>query len=498
MSWLLLGAQWSIFGLSSYGYHLVSILLHIANSMLLYVLIRRILHLRGSATTFRDAVPDRIGAIAAVLLFACHPLRVEAVAWISCQPYLPAVACYLLAVLAYLNAFDGRPGRRGLWFVAAFAAYLAAVGFKAVAVSWPIVLLIIDVWVLKRRSPESVANRAGWLRILAEKLPFFLAAAPVCLWAVVAKDFNDSRVPWADINLNECIAQSVYGIVFYLYRSILPIGLSPYCRIPDDLSLTGGVYLISAIVVISVTVVLILSRKRAPWLLAGWLAYIAILLPNLGVVQFSQQLATDRYSYLAIMPIMIVIAAGISRFCGCTFAQARPSTIAICALLTGAHIFGVRSYARHWHDSISLWQRVLALDPQCAVAHCNLGDALLREDRFADASAHFSTAIDLDPNFSFAYSNFAAMLVRAGRMEDAVVAGERALRADPPLKGLDLARAHAIIGEAYAGLRKDDLAWGHTLKAKELGFKEADKMIDYLSRFSKPPQSTVDEPRAKP
>ena len=454
--------------------------------MLLYALIRRLLRLRRDATAGGDSAAERIGAIAATLLFACHPLRVEAVAWISCQPYLPAVACYLLAVLAYLHAFRSSEMNRAIYLAAAFVAFI---GFKAVAVSLPVVLLFVDVGVLQRRSPKSTESRAGWMRLLLEKVPFVLAAIPVCLWAVAAKDYSDSRVPWSDINLSERIAQSVYGIVFYLYRSIVPFGLSPYYRIPDDLSLTGGVYLISAIVVLTVTVALILRRKSAQGLLAAWLAYIAILLPNLGVVQFSQQLATDRYSYLAIMPIMAVLAVGISRLCRSTVAYAKSAMIVLCAVLTVACIVGVRSYARHWHDSISLWQRVLALDPGCAVANCNLGDALLRQNRHADASAHFSRAIDLDPNFSFAYANFAAMLVRAGRMEDAVIAGERALQADPPLKGMDLARAHAIVGEAYAGLRKDDLAWRHTLKAKELGLKEAQKMVDYLSRFSKPPDS---------
>src|SRR5262249_54973031 len=119
----------------------------------------------------------------------------------------------------------------------------------------------------------------------------------------------------------------------------------------------------------------------------------------------------------------------------------------------------------------------------CDVAHCNLGEALLREGRYTDASFYFSRAIDLNPEFAYAYSNFAVLLCNVQRYEDAVTAAQRAVFADPPLDRQDLARAHAVLGQAYAGLRKDDLAMEHTLKARELGFVEADKMLDYLRKF---------------
>jgi Tfp pilus assembly protein PilF len=361
--------------------------------------------------------------------------------------------------------------------------------FKAVAVSLPLVLLILDLYVLRRREAGANEPRARWTTLLMEKLPFVLVLIPVSMWAVAAKDFNESRVAWADIHLGERLAQSAYGIVFYLQKTLLPIGLSPYDRMPDDLALTTSRFLICMVLAATVTCVLFMRRRRSPWLLAAWLAYVVILLPNLGVVQFSQQLAADRYSYLGIMPIMAVVAAAIAGLW--RRASHRPNTrpalvIALTALSLGS-VYGSRTYARHWQNSLSLWQRVLDLDPDCAVAHCNLGDALLRENRTTEASRHFAAAIDLDPNFSFAYANFAALLVRAGRLDDAVFAAQRALAGDSPLRGRDLARAHAILGEAYAAQRRDDLAWHHTLLAKELGFAEAQKMIDYLSRFSSPP-----------
>lgn len=496
LSWLLFGAQWCLAGLSATMFHSVSLILHGANALLLYFLTFRILRITAPRGELDQGFATRIGAIAAAILFVCHPLRVEAVVWASCQPYLPSVTCYLLAVLAYLKALESSTKARLLWYALCWLAFLAAVGFKAVAVSLPVILLILDIWVIRRRRPDRQNIRPSWARIFLEKLPFVLVAIPVSLWAIAAKDFNDSHVPWADIRFNERIAQSAYGIVFYLCKSIVPVDLNPYYRIPDSMTLAGTMFISCLGIASAVTLTLIVCRRRWPVFLAAWLAYIAILLPNLGVIQFSQQLATDRYSYLAIMPIMIVVAGLIASLWRRTRTNSPGRTVLVLTLagLTMGCIAGARNYARCWNDSISLWTRVLALDPDCAVAHCNLGDALLRQNRFADASLHFSKAIDLDPNFSFAYANFSAMLVRAGRLEDAVTAGERALSSNPPLKGKDLAKAHAILGEAYAGLRKDDLAWQHTLKAKDLGFREADKMIEYLSRFSRPPTTQANEP----
>jgi len=489
LSWLLLGAQWQVGGLQPVVYHGVSLALHALNCMLFYLLVCRLLSQNPQSIDVpQDAAID-LAAVAGTVLFACHPLRVEPVVWISCQPYLPAVACYLMSILAYLRAFSQPHRPRYVWWLASFGCFTAAVMFKAVAVSLPLILLILDLYVLRRREAGANEPRVRWTTLLLEKLPFVLVLIPVSAWAVAAKDFNDSRVAFADIHLAERVAQSAYGIVFYLQKTLLPIGLSPYYRITDDLTPTTSRFLLCIVLTASVTCILFLRRKRSPRLLAAWLAYVVILLPNLGVVQFSQQLAADRYSYLGIMPIMAVVAAGLAGLwrSASRSSPTRPALVIALVALSLGGIYASRTYTRHWLDSLSLWQRVLDLDPDCAVAHCNLGDALLREDRTADASRHFAAAIDLDPNFSFAYANFAALLVRAGRLDDAVFAAQRALAEDSPLRSRDLARAHAILGEAYAAQRRDDLAWHHTLLAKELGFPEAQKMIDYLSRLSSPP-----------
>ncbi len=485
LAWMLLGAQYVAFGMDPLGYHATSLAIHALNAVLVYFLCRQVLRLHGGVESTSENHRIALASASAAILFAVHPLRVEAVTWVSCQPYLPAVAVYLVAVMVYLQAaVKGHCGGiSGRAWIATFLLYVVALCFKAVAISLPAVLLVLDIWLLGRW------QRGRRARILVEKIPFMLVAAVISLWAIAAKDFNESRVPLREFDAIVRLAQSAWGVCFYLWKSVWPTGLLPYYRLPGDLRLTTPTYLVSAIVVITATLTLLLLRRRARKLLAAWLCYLVILLPNLGVVQIGQQLAADRYSYLAIIPLMIVLAAGLTK-AGHVGMQTGMALVIPAVLVTTAMLTQLtRQQAAMWKTSESLWTATIKADPGCAVAHCNLGEALLRKGDLPTASQHLSTAIDLDPQFCFAYTNLGVLLCQARQFEQAAQCGEHVLTIRPSLKGLDLARAHAMLGQAYAGLRKDDLAWRHTRIAEQLGLPEASKMIEYLSGVSREPST---------
>ncbi len=475
LAWLLFGLEWCWSGLAPRTYHLVSLALHVLNCALLYAIILRLLGLGGGSPRSREGSWSRVYAAVATLLFAVHPLRVETVAWVSAQPYLPAVFFYLLAILAYLRAHDSGASKRAC-FVVVILCYLVAVLFKAVAVTLPAVLLILDYFALDRR---------GW-RTWAEKAPLFLIAIPVCLWAAAAKDFNASRAPFHEFDLNARLAHAAYGLTFYLTKTLVPRNLSPYYSLPKDLSLATGRFAIATVAVVGVSIFAFVKRRKWPALLAAWMAYLLILLPNLGLIQIGQQLATDRYSYLAIMPITVLFAGllwaahrrAALRRAGVPFALVFLAILAASALTWASRI-----QSRVWRNSRAVWLKALDVEPNCAVAHCNLGAALLREGKYTDASFYLSRAIDLDDRFAFAYSNFAVLLCNVGRFDDAVTAAREALAGQPTLQDLDLARVHAVLGQAYAGLHQNEQAMEQTLKAREMGFVEADKMIEYLRKF---------------
>lgn len=484
LSWLLLGAEYAIGGMNPRVYNAFGLLLHIVNAVLLYFVAVRLVRLARPAGEGAGDPAVQIGAAAAALLFAVHPLRVEAVAWKSCQPYLPAVCVYMLAMLWYLRGGeDGGEARRWSRIGGAFVLYLVAVMFKAVAVTLPAVLLLLDIWLLRR-----MGGKAGWfnrraLGVWLEKIPFLAVAILVSIWAAAAKDYGGSRLPMVDFNADAQFAQSAYGAVFYLMKTLWPSGLHAYYRLPDGVSLAAWPYGFCAIVVLGVSVAAFVLRRRVPGLLVAWLAYFVILLPNLGLVQFSQQIAADRYGYLATIPLFVLLAGGLARlFCGLRkqgsawrFAAAA-CLLAICIALVAK----TWAQSKTWQDSKILWQRVLSYDPDCAVAECNLGTAHLMEGRHREASRHLSRAIDLCDGFAFAYANFGTLLLDGGRYDEAIACYSIALEGAGDLNAADLAKVHAGIGEAYASLGAVHKAWEHTIEARRLGFAPADRMLERL------------------
>ncbi len=543
ISWLLLGAQYEIGALNPAVYHRASLALHALNIVVFYWLAVVLLRTarstgktdfmgRESPSSNRGPYASTAGlhlcAAAAALLFATHPLRVEAVAWVSCQPYLPAALFYMLAVLAYLQGHrrttttgHGRgpdPWRRTpasqtarwTWLAVALVCYLLAVASKAVAVTLPAVLLILDVYPLRRWGGRKLAAEANSARppggsswtlpghLWIEKLPFFAVALVISLWAAAAKDYSQSRVPFSSFDADARLAQAAYGAVYYLHKTVVPTDLIPYCRLPEALSLSNWRFGLRAAVVVAITIVLIARRRRWPAALAAWAAYLVILLPNLGIVQISQQISADRYSYLAVMPAMLLLAGGLFALWQGHRSRRRAVRggllVGVLAATAGLVVLA-RAQTVVWGDSTTLWAETLAVDPDCAVAECNLGVALLAASPgdddapapYAEASRHLSRAIDLRPDFAFAYGNLGTVLCRARRFEDAILLFHRALDSGADLAPQDQAKIHAGLGEAYAALRQDARAWKHTRQAQRLGFKDAGKMIEYLRKFSKEP-----------
>lgn len=506
LSWLLLGVQYEIAqrffgdGLNAAVYRCVSLILHCFNACVFYVLVVAVLRRAANKAPSPVTTSTRLVAGATALLFAVHPLRAEAVCWVSCQPYLPAALFYMLAVLAYLRHRDaGSSPRRWLWSGLVLMCFLLAVLSKAVAVSLPIVLLILDWYPLQRfvgpRAEPSrhrleprgtpvpgVGPRVGWA--LLEKAPLLLVSLAVSVWAAQAKDFNEPRSPLSEFEPNAHLAQSAHALMFYIGKTLWPSGLSAYYRLPDGLSLWSWRYGGAGVAVVGLTVILAGLRRRQPGIFAAWLCYVVILLPNLGLVRISEQLAADRYGYVSLMPLMVLFAAAIYAAWrqwptrGTAAGMAVAVALALVALAALA-----RQQARAWRDSRSLWSAAVQLDPGCAVSECQLGVAHLMRAEFIEASRHLSASVNLRPDFAYAWSNLGALHLNAGRFDDAVVAYSEALTAQPRLTGADLARTHAGLGAAYLAQRNFKLAWRHAREAERLNPEIASRLIRYLEEI---------------
>lgn len=480
LAWMLLGLEHTLGGVDENGapaprvYHAFSIGLHALNAAMVFAVALLILR-RAMPRLWHESQGNAVfGAWVAAAFFAVHPLRVEAVAWISCQPYLPAVFFYLLAVAIHVSLHGGAEGRSSAvlaaGWLATLACYAAAVGFKAVAISLPLVLLILDAYPLRR-----IGGRAGWrtgsaMIAALEKLPFLALAALVAVRAARAKDFSESRLPLDAVDYGRAAAQAAWGLVHYLWKTLAPLDLIAYVRLPDDLGLATPRFALAAASVVVVSLSTLVLARRIPALTAAWWAYVAILLPNLGLVQISQQLATDRYAYLASVPLMALLAGGLARYWrwrATAAARARAALVALAGLVM--LVWLTLPQSRIWRDSVALWRANVAVDPGGAVGHCQLGHACAMEGQAAPARRHFEKAVALRDDFAFAHANLGGILISQGEFDAAIMALNRAIQSPHGLPAGELMTVHANLAIAHAAVGNAPLARQHLTQAQRLG-----------------------------
>ena len=458
LAWLLFEVQYVFWKLDPRGYHLTSVILHATNALVLYVLTVTLLVRCRPDLVLTSPWACSLGAGLATALFAVHPLRVEAVAWASCQPYLPCALFCMLAVLAYLAAFsiDSRP-RRG-WVFGSFALFVAALLSHAVAVSLPAVLLILDVYPLRRFGND----RSRWFapavrRVWLEKIPFVITSLVFMGVAIAARRRALISIEQNDASTN--IAQVCYGIWFYIVKTVLPLDLVAVYPSPAEIDWFAPPFMLSILGMLVMSVGTFLLRRRWPGLLAAWLSYLVILAPNLGVIRISERIAADRYSYIAMLG-WVVVAAGIFCRLGQNSARPRPGAVVIIVLALTA-LFGLIpltwDQCRTWRDSTTLWTHALTHGAgDSSEVHNNLAVELSRLGKFDAAEAQYTMALRLKPDYVAAHNNLGVELARQGKFEAAAAHYAEALRLRP-----GYIAAHNNVGVALNHQGKFEAAESH-------------------------------------
>jgi Flp pilus assembly protein TadD len=423
LTWLSLAVDWTIWGLNPFGYHLTSLGLHAICTVLVYLLARRLFVLtvpRVAPTT------HALGATVAALLFASHPLRVESVAWITERRDVLAGVFFLGAVLAYLARWnpDGfaRPRPR-LRYLAVLALFAAALLSKAMSVSLPVVLLILDVYPLRRLS----ANPRNWLsndarQVWLEKAPLVLLSVGVTVNAIAINSGAGNLTSMERVGLLDRIAISLYSLAFYPWKTLLPAGLSPMYELPHPLEPWRGPFVVAVLAVAGMTAASIALARRWPALAAAWAAYVVMTLPVAGLVQNGFQIAADRYTYLPCVPWALLAGGGLL-----ALARVRPRllipAVALSALLITVLATLSWRQTQIWRDTETLWRHALSVAPS-AVAHANLGLTLARRDQAGAAIPHYHAALAIQPRYPEAWNNLGLALVEGGDL----VGAERSLR----------------------------------------------------------------------
>jgi len=426
LTWMTLGADYVVWGMNPLGYHLTALLLHAAVAVLLYGVLLALLGLAGR--------PDsRIPAAVGALFAAIHPLRVESVAWITERRDVLCGVFTLLSVLFYLKRVEEeRQGRtRNLWLILSLAAFGASLLSKALSIALPAVLLILDLYPLRRFAPGSRA------RILLEKLPYALLSCADAVIMIFAMKGIDAVRSSTSYNLIERIVQSAYGLCFYVVKTAWPSGLAPLYPVDPKMNPLALPYLAAMAATVAIVVLLVLRRKSWPWAAAAGAAYAILVSPVLGLVVTGRQIAADRYTYLALLPASALLAGGLCRLDG---RRARFATLASAAalLFLGALTFRQSGF---WRDSITLWTREIDLEPSCALAWQNRGCAHLARGNLSSALADLSRSLALDPQPTSAWHDRGTVRSMLGDHEGAIEDFTHAIQLDPGLGPTFAARA---------------------------------------------------------
>jgi hypothetical protein len=299
LAWLSFGLDYLFWGLEPTGYHLTSALLHAANTVLFYLVAQRLLRGTGGA----GADPGiRLCAGVAAALFAIHPLRVESVVWVSARRDVLSGVFFLPAVLAYLRAVEAPDRSRRLrWHAVSLAAFAAALLSKATVVPLPAVLLLLDVYPLRR--PRAV----GWRRLLPEKAPYLALAGAATVLGAIARAYGHRVLGGHGFGTQ--VALAGYGLVFQPWAFLWPLRLSPLYEWLGPADPRAWRFLVPLAAFAMVTAALVALRRRWPAALAAWVYSALMLLPVSSLVMhMGPYLAADRYSYLSGLGWALLVA----------------------------------------------------------------------------------------------------------------------------------------------------------------------------------------------
>lgn len=443
ITWMAHMAEIQMFGLKPAGFHFVSILVHVINVVLLFLLLQ-------VATGFRWR-----SAVVAIL-FAVHPLNVEAVAWIAEFKSLLCTTFLLLAIWAY-RQYVRQPGvGRYLAVLLLFALGLMA---KPMIVTLPVLLLCLDYWPFRRiPDPGKPGFSAAFLRLLAEKIPLFvLSAASAAITIYAQRDIGALGTTLA-LPLRLRLENAVYSYLAYILKGLWPAGLAVFYPHPEN-SLAVWKVVVAGVLLVTATV-LVWTQRRRRYLLAGWVWYLVSLLPVIGFVQVGRQAMADRYAYIPFLGLFVIatwlMAELLSRL-----PRAIPVATAV-AILCG-YAWAAHSQLSYWQNSYTLFSHALQVAPDNSIAEDNLGTALVGMGRAQEAMVHFDAAIRLRPADFEPHYNRATLLLGAGQF----AAAEREYRVAiaNAVNPIDAAHAHNNLGVLYlqtnrpqAALREFDTA----------------------------------------
>ncbi|MGA2330436.1 MAG: tetratricopeptide repeat protein [Syntrophales bacterium] len=472
LTWLSHMLDCQLFGLRPGFHHLVNLFFHIANTLLLFLILHRM-----TKGLWQSAF------VAAV--FAIHPLHVESVAWVTERKDVLSTFFWMLTMGAYVFYVERRGLKRYLLALFFFALGLMA---KPMLVTLPFVLLLLDYWPLRRltigkslvnentrserplkRNSKKKERRKSAIKaeyvnkpekqnrqqpaighIILEKVPFFVLSLASSIVTYMAQQEGGAMRSLQSFPLSTRIANALVSYCRYIGKMIWPADLAvlyPYHGMLPTWEVVAAVFFLGI-----TTFLIIRNVKRYPYLATGWLWYLGTMVPVIGLVQVGVQAMADRYTYVPLVGVSIMVAWGVPELSKkWRHRNAALATVAVITLTTFS--FVTWKQVKYWKDSVVLFTHAVEVTTNNPIMQNNLGNALEDQGRLDEAIAHYAEALRIDPGLADAYNNIGLALTKLGRPDEAIPNFFKAIGINP-----SHAAAHYNLGTLLASQRKLDEA----------------------------------------
>jgi cytochrome c-type biogenesis protein CcmH/NrfG len=410
-----------LYGLNAGWHHVTNVLLHTLAAILLFLALQQM-----TGAVWRSAF------VAAV--FAIHPLRVESVAWVAERKDVLSGVCFMLTLLAYVYYTRAPSLSR---YLAVALVFVLGLMSKPMLVTLPLVLLVLDYWPLRRIGRQTSDPRRQLLMPVLEKIPLIALSAVSSFVTLLAQK---GAVGWTeDLPILERINNAAVSYVLYIWQMFWPMNLAVFYPHPEN-RLPLWEIISSLLLLICITALAIAVRKKRPYLITGWLWYLGMLVPVIGLVQVGWQGRADRYTYLPQIGLYIAITWAVADL---TSLWRRQRTIVSAAAILIISALSLCAWVQtsYWRDSETLFRHALAVTANNDVADNNLGIVFLRQGKVDEAISLLQTAVDLRPDNSPAHDNLAKALLQKGHVADALIHYRKLLELQP-----DNIEVHNIVG----------------------------------------------------
>jgi tetratricopeptide (TPR) repeat protein len=427
LTWVSHLLDYEIYGLKASGHHLTNLLLHIINTILLFLIINRI-----TGTLWES------GFIAA--LFALHPLNVESVAWVAERKNVLSTFFLMLTIWAYI-AYVKRP-KLSRYLLIVFSFILGLLS-KPMLVTLPFVMLLLDYWPLERfqfghlmgpdklsvnKTVNSRYQKTSILYLILEKVPLFALSIGSSFLTILAAQNGGAIASLEVYPLGMRISNILVSYVSYICKMLWPHKLAVLYPYPEIIPLWQVVG--ACLFLLCISFLVIQAAQRRPYLLMGWLWYLGTLVPVIGLVQVGVQSMANRYAYVPLIGLFIIITMGVTDLLA-RWRHGRAIFVITASLFLFSLIILTRNQVYFWRNSITLFEHTLKVTVNNSRIHNSLGFTLVRQGEIQEAINHYTEALRIEPSYSVAHYNLGIALTMEGNIEDAIAHYTRALQINP-------------------------------------------------------------------